>query len=537
MRLKALKPRLYNVIFHTHTVSGIVISFVLFIIFYAGAFSLFRHELYKWENPLARFEKQEHVDYDKTLKLIENYINEKDAFSRILLRPSTDENPFIKFNGTYKEPKENERFVQYFINPYTDEIYKNPHVFRDSKSSLTYMGDTIYRLHYLRAIIPVYGIYVAGLVAFFFLFAIITGILIHWKNILNKFYAFTVKGKWKQIWTNSHTTIGAITIPFQVIYAITGALIGLSILLLAPSALLLFDGDRDEIIKLVAPNGTIKYNDKSENVFNTVTINELYNRVSKECPESHVARIQIVNLGQEDGTVLFQINDENDIAAEGEFLYRSKDGKLLNAIRAETKTYTQSAYRILIKLHYAEFGGYLLKVIYFALAMLTCYVISSGVMVWKTARETSKYTAKQKRFHYRVTKLYLAFTSSLFPAISLIFIANKMFPITMEYRVVYVKGIFFTGWLLLTIIGLFWNNYGRLYRNFLSIGSLLSLCIPISNGIVTGDWFWKTIVNHQYHVFSVDFAWLTTGIIGLSIHYNLKKKQFREELKIYQKIE
>jgi len=102
MRLKALKPRLYNVIFHTHTVSGIVISFVLFIIFYAGAFSLFRHELYKWENPLARFEKQEHVDYDKTLKLIENYTNEKDAFSRILLRPSTDENPFIKLKSFYQ---------------------------------------------------------------------------------------------------------------------------------------------------------------------------------------------------------------------------------------------------------------------------------------------------------------------------------------------------------------------------------------------------------------------------------------------------
>ena len=208
-KLKGLNPRLYNIMFHTHTVSGIVISFALFIIFYAGAFSLFRHELYKWENPLARFETQKNVDYDKTLKLVENYTNEKDAFSKILLRPSTDSNPFIKFNGTYKEPKDGVKFVQFYINPHTDKVYKNPHVFKHSKSALTYMGDTIYRLHYLRAIIPVYGIYVAGFVAFFFLFAIITGILIHWKNILNKFYAFTAKGKWKQIWTNGHTTTEA----------------------------------------------------------------------------------------------------------------------------------------------------------------------------------------------------------------------------------------------------------------------------------------------------------------------------------------
>ena len=528
MKLKALKPRLYNIMFHTHTVSGIVISFVLFIIFYAGAFSLFRNELYTWENPLARFETQEQVDYDNTLKLVENYIKEKDAFSRIQLRPSTDDNPFIKFNGTYKEPKEGVKFVQFYINPHTNEVYKNPHSFNNSQS-LTYMGDTIYRLHYLRALIPVYGIYVAGIVAFFFLFAIVTGILIHWKNIFNKFYAFTVKGKWKQIWTNSHTTIGAITIPFQVIYAVTGALLGLSILLLAPSAVLLFDGNRDEIIKLVAPNGTIKYDESAENVSNTVTINELYKKLSNEYPESDITRIQVFSWGKEDGTVLFQINDENDIAGEGEFLYSAIDGTLLNSIRPETKTYTQSAYRVLIKLHYAEFGGYLLKVIYFVLAMLTCFVISSGVMIWKTARETSKYTDKQKRFHHRVTKFYVSLTSGLFPAIALIFIANKIFPISMEYRVLYVKTTFFIGWILCIGLGLLWNNYAKINRNYIAIGSILAVLIPVFNGVVTGAWFWKTFANQQYYIFSVDFAWLMTGVFGLLVYIEyLRPKRYKK---------
>jgi len=305
MKLKALKPRLHNIMFHTHTVTGIVISFVLFIIFYAGAFSLFRDDFYKWENPLARFEAKEEVDYDKTLKLVQNYINEKDAFTKVLLRPSTNSNPFIKFNGTYKKPKKGKKNVQFYINPHTDKVYKNPHSFNNSQS-LTYMGDTIYS--YLRAIIPSYGIYIAGLVAFFFLFTIVTGVLIHWKNILNKFYAFTVKGKWKQIWTNTHTTIGVITIPFQVVYAVTGALLGLSILLLAPSALLLFDGDRDEIIKLVSPNGTIEYDDNTKTISSTVTINELYKKVSNEYPDSNITRIQVANLGKEDGTILFKIN-------------------------------------------------------------------------------------------------------------------------------------------------------------------------------------------------------------------------------------
>lgn len=63
-KLKGLGKKNYNVLFHTHTVAGIVISFALFVIFYAGAFSLFRHEIAQWENPDMRQEVIEDFDYD-----------------------------------------------------------------------------------------------------------------------------------------------------------------------------------------------------------------------------------------------------------------------------------------------------------------------------------------------------------------------------------------------------------------------------------------------------------------------------------------
>jgi len=499
MKLKALNPRLFNVMFHAHTVTGIVISFGLFIIFYTGAFTA-------------------------TLQFIDNDIIKLSNFKKFTITPPSSENPFIQFFGVYKKPQKKNRTISYSINPHTKEFYKNTHKFKDP-NSLTYMGDTLYRLHYFRPLLPKYGIYLAGLVAFFFLFAIITGVLTHWKNILHKFYDFRVKGKWKQIWTNTHTVIGTITLPFQITYAITGALIGISILLLAPSALLLFDGDRDEIIKLISPNSVRKYNDNSEEINSTVTINNLSSQVVKEYPNHHINKIKINNYGKKDGTILFEIDDKKGIAGDGELLYNYKDGALLNKISPSEKSYTKGTYRILLKLHYARFGGYLLKIIYFILAMLTCYVITSGVMIWKTARETSKYTDKQKRFHHRVTKFYLAFTSSLFPAIALLFIANKIFPIAMEFRVVYVKRTFYIGWLLLTLLGLFWNNYGKLHRNFLLMGSILALLIPVFNGVITGDWFWKTFPIKQYFVFCVDFTWALAGIIGLIIHNGLNKKQ------------
>ncbi|MEO0341130.1 MAG: hypothetical protein AAF242_18190, partial [Bacteroidota bacterium] len=125
---------------------------------------------------------------------------------------------------------------------------------------------------------------------------------------------------------------------------------------------------------------------------------------------------------------------------------------------------------------------------------------------------------RQRRFHHRITKAYLAITLSLFPAIAIIFLANKWVPMEMEQRVFYVNAFFFSGWLLLTIIGLFWDSYKRINRNYLLLGGILGLLVPISNGLVTGDWIWSTLANGQYFVFAVDFTWFLASGFALTVY-------------------
>ena len=150
-------------------------------------------------------------------------------------------------------------------------------------------------------------------------------------------------------------------------------------------------------------------------------------------------------------------------------------------------------------------------------------------MIWRTARDKPTYTDKQRRFHHRVTKFYLAITLSLFPAVALIFIANMIVPMDWEERVFPVNAIFFSGWLVFTLIGLFWNNYRQLNRNYLLMGSVLGLLIPIANGFVTGDWLWQSLMHKSYFVFSVDAAWLIIGIVGLLVcGYSLNRKSKKD---------
>ena len=44
-----MNNRIYNVLFNTHTISGIIISAALYVIFFAGSFSFFRDEIISWE--------------------------------------------------------------------------------------------------------------------------------------------------------------------------------------------------------------------------------------------------------------------------------------------------------------------------------------------------------------------------------------------------------------------------------------------------------------------------------------------------------
>ena len=514
MKLKGLGNRAYNVLFHTHTVAGIVISFALFVIFYAGAFTLFRDDFYQWENPTARIPVAEDFDFERAFEEVDKvYDLDPHAITNIGFPNQHD--PFFQVYGAVHDTDSTTKRMAAYVEPGTYAI-------QDITKPLTTVGRTLYGLHYFRQI-PVIGLYLSGFVALFFLFATVTGLLIHWRNLLTKFYAFIVQGKWKQIWTNAHTVLGVIGLPFQVIYAVTGAFFGLLSLVLLPSVLILYGGDSSKVFNIVRPeNGiALKHDAKPADNISVVTLKK---QIQETYPGYHITRAAVRNYGLEDALITWTIKDGKGITTDGRITMYMSDGipiEKASLFPAEKKYYS-TVLEIIGKLHFADFGGFLVRVVYFVLSMITCFMIISGILLWQAARDNNRYTAKQRRFHHRVTKIYLAICLSMFPAFAIIFIANKMMPIGMADRAFLVNTIFFLSWLLLFVMGCFWNSYARQNKNYLMIGGVLSMLVPVANGIATGDWFWlvwRTFPN----VASVDISWLFTGLIALFVALKVLK--------------
>ena len=83
-----MEKKNYNRFFHLHTVSGIVISVGLYVIFFAGAFTLFMESISDWEK--GNFSNDQHqevssikpLDYDRLLSTLEQ--NGYDLYGRTI---------------------------------------------------------------------------------------------------------------------------------------------------------------------------------------------------------------------------------------------------------------------------------------------------------------------------------------------------------------------------------------------------------------------------------------------------------------------
>ncbi|MEM9859704.1 MAG: PepSY-associated TM helix domain-containing protein [Bacteroidota bacterium] len=515
------QKRNYNVFFNTHTVSGIVISIGLFVCFLAGGFALFLDEINYWQEGAKREVYTTDIDYDRVLSLVEeeNYEMEGRSFfiglrenipnyiqvsSQALTMDSTKSKESVSSKDSLAHAS-----IFLKINPDTYQVEA-----REFDRETKKLGTFLYHLHYFEQI-PAVGIYLAGLVALFFSFALFTGIIVHWKKIVSNFFTFRLKSSIKNLWTDGHTALGVIGIPFQLMYAVTGSFFGLIIILYLPFLVIVFDNDVNKLTEAFNP----VYESDSNEVFvdTGVTANSLVSKTTADLDPQGIERVstQITDYGEPNAQlkVTVQLNDLKYFFGTTHTTYRMADGKLLNYKPVEENSYTEVATQTMAKLHFAQFGGYLIKAIYFLLAIVTCFVIISGVMVWLTAREKKTYNHKAK-FNRNVGAIYLGTCLGLYPAIALFFCLVKVFPMEIDHRFGIMSNIFFLFWLAFTIYAYFLKSPFKINKHALILASVLGFLVPVLNGLQSGLWLWKSWGMGYIDSFFIDASWLAMSIIS-----------------------
>ncbi|WP_125718866.1 PepSY-associated TM helix domain-containing protein [Flavobacterium ustbae] len=513
-----MNNRHYNIYFHTHTVSGIVISVVLFVIFFAGSFSFFRDEIINWErSESTAITREIQLDYNSALKdLDKKHILHGRNIT--ISKPSVEERVAVYMEGTKDTLAPAKQKEGSFF--YLDTKNFKSYTYEESYS----LGELLYRLHFLAQIPYPVGYYLSGFVALFFLFAIVTGVLLHWNKIVSNFYIFRPKEKLKTLWTDAHTALGMIGLPFQFVYAVTGAFFMIKLLIVAPAVMALYNGDDKKLYEELEYNDP-DYNFENKKLANPFNVNELVAKAKNNWKDFEITRVIIQNYGDINMHVLVEgeLLSHKKFVGVGKAVYRVYDGKeIAKKDPVSQNNYLDAVKTILYRIHFGDYGGYALKIVSFILGIITCFVIISGVMIWLVARQKNNMPEKKRRFNAAVVRIYLAICLSMYPITALAFIGSKVFyPLSQSN----LFSLYFGGWLVLAIFFIIKKNDSFTNKFCLISGSILGFLIPITNGIVSGDWFWTSFLENKIQIFFIDVFWIFLASISLYTAYHLKPKK------------
>ncbi len=338
--------------------------------------------------------------------------------------------------------------------------------------------------------------------------------------------------KLKTVWTDAHTVLGTIGLPFQAVYAVTGAFFMIRIFLLIPNVVFLYNGDENKIYQDLGYNTPV-YTFENTRLARIPDIQPYVARTESTWKNFDVTQVTIVNYGDKGMhvTVAGELDTSVKFNGLGEVIYQVAENKILNQKDPNAQTtYLDGVKNALYRLHFGDYGGYAVRITSFLLGILSCFVIITGILIWLEARNKKSIPEKRRRFNEWIGHIYLAICLAMYPVTALSFIVTKLVP--REYdasRQVILYSVFFITWLLLSVVlALRKSNY-TINRFTLLTGGVLGLFIPVVQGIVTGNWIWISLRDNQLDLVVVDTLWIAISLFTLIGVYRMKKPKPQEE--------
>jgi len=536
-----MNQRRYNIYFHTHTISGIIIAVLLYVIFFAGTLSFFKDDISAWQKGKSVVATDYSQDYNYLIDSLGSKYNLRGRnFDFFLLKQGhgTYVNMSTSQDTTISKPKPKAEGQQgrgrrgrddgdsaYFLHFFTDKT-------QSSYAEGYDMGEFLYRLHFLAQLnqvpMPIrlgapFGYLLAGIVSFLFLFALITGLLLHWDKIKSNFFLFRPWSKWKTVWTDMHTVLGIIGFPFQLVFAITGVVLIVNLFIISPFSKLLYDGEDAKLYQDLQYNREMKVDYIYRPLDKTVDFNAFVADWQQQWNGSKISRLYIRNYMDESMEVIIESKPDSrlNFAGSGYARVQMKDGKVLETKSPNYDTnHIDRVKSLVYHLHFGDFGGRPLRIVFFLLGLTGCVVILSGIMIWLVARDKPNIPVYKRRFNFWAANVFLAICLAMLPVTAFTLIMVKMLN-KVDQSVIY--SVYFYSWLVLSVYLVVLRNLTRINKHTLLLSVVLCFLVPLANGLSTGQWLWNTFAVRAYDIFFIDLLFMMFGLGCAFAYYKVKK--------------
>lgn len=498
---------------NAHGWIGLTFSGLLFIIFFAGSIALFRQEVYLWSiQPHLPVNTGEQASVEEILEsALEG--RDYDAKEHITLLFPSDISYYYKAYVDIKDKKGEEHFDTLLIDPISAEVVHEGNEFE--------LGEFLYELHY-NLNIPA-GEYVLGFVTLFFLFALVSGIFIHSKKLISNFFQYRGEKHKRSQLLDTHSVIGVITLPFTLMYAISGLIFNLVIIYQIAFAVIIYGGDQQALLddagfKRVAPQWTSTPTPR-------VNIDELIAEVTADYQGLTPRFLTIYNYGDKSSLIQFRSENTSELTTNYNSIYSLVDKQVFMQSDPEHSNTLIVGTDVLTKLHYGNYASINLRIVYLLLALGVCGLIITGNFLWIEKRE------KQRGHGTRSLAVarYITMVSSagVIFSTSVAFLCERLMPFAWTNRPEVLSQTFWLSLVLAAIVFALPKAKAN-YRKALAISLYVCAGIISVTLIMSFVLFSQTLTEllntGHYTVLSVDIALLIVTFAFVSVGRMLMKK-------------
>ena len=366
-----------------HTWTGLIAGFALFVAFYAGALTVFHDDIAAWQNPPWRSTVDAGVSADALINaLLSQHPHARDDFGIVL--------PADSAHAAYAYWQEHgrQRFatLSELAAPRDETGHGN-------------LADFIYALHDSLGI-PVAGMYLMGIVSLLYGLALISGVLIHLPQLVRDLFALRVGHNLKRLWQDAHNAIGVISLPFHIVFAVTGALLCLFTVTLAVLNTLTFDGKLyTSFAKAVATAPAIQVSGFRATMLSTDALiaHAKDASLSGDVMGFRPDYLHFVHYGDRNAVVEVRGLSQHTLGTYGSVALQARDGMVLETHVRNQRSFNGTVNAAIYGLHFGSFGGRTVQWLYFVLGLAGAFLFYSGNLLWIESRRKRRHLDQPRR--------------------------------------------------------------------------------------------------------------------------------------------
>ena len=469
-----------------HTWAGLLVCWLLLLVFMAGTAAYYRHEITFWMKPelhQAANAPTRIATVDAAALAVRGLQQRAPDASGWLIELPHERNPLITASwtnppkkGMSREERRNALRQQNFVlDPMTGLETAAP---RDSRG-----GEFLYRLHFdLYYMSALWGRWIIGIAAMSMLVAIISGVITH-KRIFKDFFTFRPK-KGQRSWLDAHNATAVLALPFHLMITYTGLVTLMFMYMPSPTKALYGDdqntmfgevflnADRSQPARVAAPLVDIRpMLQQAERAWGQAPT-----RIVVSHPNDAGAQVQLVRAS---GQQLSNI--------EPSMTFNGASGALIASTDAPSTTL--AARGAIYGLHVAHFADPLLRALFFICGLAGCAMVATGALLWgvKERQKYAKIVAKGGKVGFGVRlvdALNIGAIAGLPVAFAVYFWSNRLLPPDAAARSNLEANCFFAAWAACAILAQIRPTRG-MWRFQLTLGALLLGGLPLLNAFTT----------------------------------------------------